>query len=82
MFSFLRTLQSSSHGRVPRDCQANAASLLGLSASGCATFKRRTGFTLLEVLIATAVTLLLMLGLAQIFKVLGDSITKAVQGWS
>jgi type II secretory pathway pseudopilin PulG len=34
------------------------------------------GFTLLEVLIATAVTLLLMLGLAQIFRVLGDSITK------
>ena len=38
------------------------------------------GFTLLEVLIATAVTLLLMMGLAQIFKVLGDSITKGRAG--
>lgn len=38
------------------------------------------GFTLLEVLIATAVTLLLMVGLAQIFKVLGDGITKGRAG--
>ncbi len=33
----------------------------------------RRGFTLLEVMIATAVTLLMMLSLAQIFKVIGDS---------
>ncbi len=33
----------------------------------------RRGFTLLEVLIATAVTLLMMLSLAQVFKVIGDS---------
>ncbi len=33
----------------------------------------RSGFTLLEVLIATAVTLLMMISLAQIFKVIGDS---------
>ncbi len=33
----------------------------------------RRGFTLLEVLIATAVTLLMMISLAQIFKVIGDS---------
>lgn len=39
-----------------------------------------TGFTLLEVLIATAVTLLLMIGLSQIFKALGDSITKGRAG--
>lgn len=38
--------------------------------------RKRSGFTLLEVLIATGVTLLLMVGLAQIFKVLGDNITK------
>jgi hypothetical protein len=34
---------------------------------------QRGGFTLLEVLIATAATLLMMLSLAQIFKVVGDS---------
>ncbi|MCA9179849.1 MAG: prepilin-type N-terminal cleavage/methylation domain-containing protein [Planctomycetales bacterium] len=34
---------------------------------------RTRGFTLLEVLIATAVTLLMMISLAQIFKVIGDS---------
>lgn len=34
---------------------------------------RRGGFTLLEVLIATAVTLLMMVSLAQIFKTIGDS---------
>jgi prepilin-type N-terminal cleavage/methylation domain-containing protein len=39
----------------------------GLGRSG------RQGFTLLEVMIATAVTLLMMLSLAQIFKVIGDS---------
>ena len=33
----------------------------------------RRGFTLLEVLIATAVTLLMMVSLAQIFKSIGDS---------
>ncbi len=33
----------------------------------------RSGFTLLEVLVATAVTLLMMVSLAQIFKVIGDS---------
>ena len=35
--------------------------------------RARGGFTLLEVLIATAVTLLMMISLAQIFKVIGDS---------
>ncbi len=35
--------------------------------------KLRGGFTLLEVMIATAVTLLMMVSLAQIFKVIGDS---------
>ena len=35
--------------------------------------RRRQGFTLLEVLIATAVTLLMMVSLAQIFKSIGDS---------
>jgi hypothetical protein len=34
---------------------------------------RTGGFTLLEVLIATAVTLLMMISLAQMFKVIGDS---------
>ena len=33
----------------------------------------RNGFTLLEVLIATAVTLIMMISLAQIFKIIGDS---------
>ncbi len=33
----------------------------------------RGGFTLLEVLIATAVTLIMMISLAQIFKIIGDS---------
>lgn len=33
----------------------------------------RRGFTLLEVLIATAITLLMMLSLVQVFKVVGDS---------
>ncbi|MGN6547850.1 MAG: PulJ/GspJ family protein, partial [Aureliella sp.] len=33
----------------------------------------RGGFTLLEVLIATAVTLLMMVSLAQVFKIIGDS---------
>lgn len=33
----------------------------------------RGGFTLLEVMIATAVTLLMMISLAQIFKIIGDS---------
>ncbi len=33
----------------------------------------RDGFTLLEVLVATAVTLLMMVSLAQVFKVIGDS---------
>ena len=36
-------------------------------------FRSRGGFTLLEVLVATAVTLLMMVSLAQIFKVIGDS---------
>ncbi len=35
--------------------------------------RTRGGFTLLEVMIATAVTLLMMVALAQIFKVIGDS---------
>ncbi len=35
--------------------------------------RTRSGFTLLEVMIATAVTLLMMVALAQIFKVIGDS---------
>ncbi|MCR9297224.1 MAG: type II secretion system GspH family protein, partial [bacterium] len=34
---------------------------------------RRSGFTLIEVLVATAVTLLMMVSLAKIFKILGDS---------
>lgn len=34
---------------------------------------RRSGFTLIEVLVATAVTLLMMVSLARIFKILGDS---------
>lgn len=38
-----------------------------------ATRRSRRGFTLLEVLIATAVTLLMMVSLAQIFKSIGDS---------
>lgn len=33
----------------------------------------RRGFTLLEVLVATAVTLLMMISLAQVFKIVGDS---------
>ncbi len=37
---------------------------------------RRTGFTLLEVLIATAVTLLMMLSLAKIFNVIGESMQR------
>jgi len=37
---------------------------------------RRGGFTLLEVLIATAVTLLMMLSLSQIFKVIGESMQR------
>ncbi|MCC6510892.1 MAG: prepilin-type N-terminal cleavage/methylation domain-containing protein [Pirellulaceae bacterium] len=35
--------------------------------------RRRRGFTLLEVMIATAVTLLMMLSLVQVFKVVSDS---------
>jgi type II secretory pathway pseudopilin PulG len=35
--------------------------------------RQRTGFTLIEVLVATAVTLLMMVSLAKIFKILGDS---------
>ena len=47
-----------------------------VSAGSATVMKRRRtrrGFTLLEVLIATAVTLLMMISLAQIFKVIGDS---------
>lgn len=40
------------------------------------TRTRRSGFTLLEVMIATAVTLLMMLSLAQIFKIIGDSMQR------
>jgi type II secretory pathway pseudopilin PulG len=46
-------------------------------SSGCRT---QGGFTLLEVMIATAVTLLMMLGLAQMFKVLGDSMNQGRAG--
>ncbi len=41
---------------------------------------RHQGFTLLEVLIATAVTMLMMLGLAQIFRVLGESMSQGRAG--
>ncbi len=34
---------------------------------------RRGGFTLLEIMVATAVTLLMMISLVQIFKIIGDS---------
>jgi prepilin-type N-terminal cleavage/methylation domain-containing protein len=40
----------------------------------------RSGFTLIEVMIAVTVTLLMMLGLAQMFKVLGDSMNKGRAG--
>ncbi|MEM8733725.1 MAG: prepilin-type N-terminal cleavage/methylation domain-containing protein, partial [Planctomycetota bacterium] len=33
----------------------------------------RAGFTLVEVLVATAVTLLMMVSLARVFKIIGDS---------
>lgn len=36
-------------------------------------FKSRRGFTLVEVLVATVVTLLMMVSLAQVFKLIGDS---------
>lgn len=42
--------------------------------------RRNGGFTLLEVLIATAVTMLMMLGLAQIFRVLGESMSQGRAG--
>lgn len=42
--------------------------------------RTRTGFTLLEVLIATAATLLMMLSLAQIFKIIGDSMKQGRAG--
>ncbi len=42
-------------------------------ASPAKARRMRGAFTLLEVLIATAVTLLMMISLAQIFKVIGDS---------
>lgn len=48
-------------------------SRMGRSLKMNKTRRARPGFTLLEVLIATAVTLLMMISLAQIFKVLGDS---------
>ncbi len=35
--------------------------------------RRKSGFTLVEVLVATAVTLLMMVSLAKIFKIIGDS---------
>ncbi len=35
--------------------------------------RHRGGFTLLEILIATAITLLMMISLVQVFKVIGDS---------
>lgn len=38
--------------------------------------RSRDGFTLLEVMIATAVTMLMMLSLAQIFKIIGDSMQR------
>lgn len=44
-----------------------------VSARAGQLLRARGGFTLLEVMIATAVTLLMMLALAQIFKVIGDS---------
>ncbi|GIW99515.1 MAG: hypothetical protein KatS3mg111_2848 [Pirellulaceae bacterium] len=37
---------------------------------------RRRGFTLIEVMIATAVTLLMMIALAQMFKIIGDSMKR------
>ncbi len=40
----------------------------------------RHGFTLIEVMIATAVTLLMMVGLAQMFKLLGDSMSQGRGG--
>ena len=39
--------------------------------------RRRSAFTLLEVLIATAVTLLMMISLVQVFKVVGDSMKQS-----
>lgn len=42
--------------------------------------RARSGFTLIEVMIAVTVTLLMMLGLAQMFKVLGDSMNKGRAG--
>lgn len=40
------------------------------------SFRKRTGFTILEVLIALTAALLLMLGLARAYKLLGDKITE------
>ncbi|MCA9138404.1 MAG: hypothetical protein KDB00_16650, partial [Planctomycetales bacterium] len=40
------------------------------------TIRKRTGFTILEVLIALTAALLLMLGLARAYKLLGDKITE------
>ncbi len=36
-------------------------------------YRHRGGFTLLEVMIATAITLLMMISLVQVFKVISDS---------
>lgn len=47
-----------------------------LSACRLGTFRharRRSGFTLLEVMIATAITLLMMISMVQVFKVISDS---------
>lgn len=54
-----------------------------VNLKGERSLRRRSlqrGFTLLEVMIAVAVTLLMMLGLAQMFKVLGDSMNKGRAG--
>lgn len=55
-------------------CPAASSDIYPAGPSPAKNLRRaRGGFTLLEVLIATAVTLLMMISLAQIFKVIGDS---------
>lgn len=56
--------------------QPSAGQLQPTASAAMARGRRGTvrgGFTLLEVLIATAVTLIMMISLAQIFKIIGDS---------
>lgn len=60
---------SSSASLASRNAAAGSPAKLSMRSPR----NRRSGFTLLEVMIATAVTLLMMVSLAQIFKVIGDS---------